>query len=74
MIKTENKSQKSISYRLQFIDNARFMGSTLSNAMNNFAETIFKIKYKYGHGDKKFVESYTKITSVFLNTQTLKKI
>ena len=34
-------------YRLQFIDRARFMASSLSNLVNNFAEGINKIKCKY---------------------------
>ena len=34
----------SISYRLQFIDNLRFMTSLLSNLVNNLAEEISKIK------------------------------
>ena len=44
---------KTISYRLQFIDSARFMASSLSNLVNNLAEEIHKIKCKYGHNDKK---------------------
>ena len=48
----EKKLQK-ISYILQFIDSARFMKSSLSNLVNNLPEVIHKIKYKYGHNDKK---------------------
>ena len=40
---------KTVSYRLQFIDKARFMTSSLSDLFNNFAEGIKKIKYKYRH-------------------------
>ena len=36
---------------LQFIDSTRFMASSLLNLVNNLAEGIHKIKYKYGHGD-----------------------
>ena len=43
---------KTISYRLQFIDKARFMASSLSYIFNNFAEEIKQIKCKYRH-DKK---------------------
>ena len=35
---------KMISYRLQFIDSARFMASSLSNLVNNLPEGIHKIK------------------------------
>ena len=44
---------KNISYVLQFIDNTRFMGSSLSNLVNNLSKEIKSIKYKYGHDDKK---------------------
>ena len=44
---------KNISYRLQVIDSARFMTSSLSNLLDNLSEGIHKIKCKYGHGDKK---------------------
>ena len=43
--------------RLQFIDSARFMASSLSNLVNNLSEGIHKIKWKYEHDDKK-CESY----------------
>ena len=42
---------KTISYRLQFVDSARFMASSLSNLVNNLAEGIHKTKCKYN--DKK---------------------
>ena len=44
---------KTISYRLQFIDSAKFMSSSLSNLANNLAEGIPEIKCKYRHDDKK---------------------
>ena len=44
LIKKEQKLQKNISYRLQFIDNARFMAITLSNLVNSLTEGIHKIK------------------------------
>ena len=40
----EKKSQETISYRLQFINNIRFMESLLSNLINNLAEGIHKNK------------------------------
>ena len=48
----EKKLKKTISYRLQFIDNAKFMASSLSNLVNNLAEGIYKIKCKFGHYNK----------------------
>ena len=58
-------------YRLQFIDRARFMASSLSNIVNNFAEGINKIKCKYDKiiENVKREEWNTKIASAFLNTQ-----
>ena len=38
---------------MQFIDSARFMASSLSNLVNNCSKGIHKIKYKYGHNNKK---------------------
>ena len=46
----EKKLQK-ISYRLQFMNSAIFMGS--SNLVNNLAEGIHKVTCKYKHNDKK---------------------
>ena len=37
---------KTISYKVQFTDSTRFMTSSLSNLVDNFAEGIHKIKYK----------------------------
>ena len=44
---------KTLSYRLQFLNSARFMASLLSNLVSNLAEGIHKIKCKYGNNDKK---------------------
>ena len=52
MIKITKKLQK-ISYRLQLINSARFLGGSFSNLFNNLAERIDKIKCKYEHDDKK---------------------
>ena len=38
---------------LQFIDNARFMASSLSNLVSNLSEGIHIIKCKFGHNDEK---------------------
>ena len=43
-IKREKKLQK-ISYILQFIDNTRFMASSLLNLVNNLSEGIHRIKW-----------------------------
>ena len=45
--------KSSISYKLQFIDNARFLASSLSSLVDNPAEGIHKINCKYGHDDRK---------------------
>ena len=45
--------KSSISYKLQFIDNARFLASSLSSLVDNPAEGIHKISCKYGHDDRK---------------------
>ena len=44
---------KTISYKLQLIDSARFMASSLSNLVDNLFKGIHKIKYKYGHNNKR---------------------
>ena len=38
---------------LQFIDSTRFMTSSLSNLVNNFAEGVHRIKCKFIHNDNK---------------------
>ena len=52
---------KTISYRLQFVDRARFMASSLTNSVDNLSEKIHKIKC-------------TNVKKTFLNTQTLNMI
>ena len=44
---------KNICYILQFIDSAKFMASSLSNLVNNLSEGIHRIKYKFGHNERK---------------------
>ena len=44
--KDSNKSVVNISYKIKFIDSARFMASSLSNLVDNLAERIHKIKCK----------------------------
>ena len=55
-----------MSYRLQFIDSARFMSSSLSNLFNNITDMMIK--------NVKFVELNMNIKTVFLNTQNLQMI
>ena len=43
----KNREKSITDYRLQFIYSTRFMASSLSNLVNNFAEGIHKIKCKY---------------------------
>ena len=67
---------QNLSYILQFIDNPRFMTSSLSNLANSLSEGIDKIKctYRYDSKNVKNAELNTKIAGAFLNTQTLKLI
>ena len=51
--KNGKENTKIISYRLQFIDSARFMAISLSNLVNNHAKGIHKVKCKYGHYNEK---------------------
>ena len=44
--KTGNESVVTISYKIKFIDSARFMASSLSNLIDVLAEGICKLKYK----------------------------
>ena len=44
--KDENEIVVTIFYKIKFIDSARFMTSSLSNLVDNFAEGIRKIKCK----------------------------
>ena len=76
MDKIGEKFTKNISYILQFIDNARFMASSLANLVNNLSEGIHKIKCKYGDNDQnvKLSKLNISIATVFLNLQTLKRI
>ena len=52
--KNGQEIMKYISYRLQYIDPARFMASSLWNIANNLLDKIDKIKCKNGHDDKKY--------------------
>ena len=47
------KNLKTRSYRLHFVDSARFISTSLSNLVNNLAEGIHKTKCKYAHHNKK---------------------
>ena len=45
--KQGNESVATISYKLKFIDSARFMATSLSNLVDNLKEGIHKVKCKY---------------------------
>ena len=47
--KNREEITKTISYGLKLIDSARFIARSLSNFVNNLAEGIHNIKYKYRH-------------------------
>ena len=76
MIKKGKKITITISYRLQFIDSARFMASSLSNPINNLAEGIHKINVNMDLVIKnlKLAELNTKTATAVMNAQTLKMI
>ena len=67
---------KNISYKLQVIDSAKFMASSLSNLVNNLSEEVDRIKWKFEHEDKKceICGINLSLATVFLNTQTLRMI
>ena len=52
--KSGKEITRKITYRLQFIDSARFISSSLSNLVNNLIEEIHKKKCKYRHDNKKY--------------------
>ena len=51
--KNGEKLTKNISHELQIIDSTGFMGSLLSNLVNNLSEGIHIIKCKYKKCDKR---------------------
>ena len=50
--KNREKITKTVSYKLQFIDGARFMEKSLLNIFDNLAEGIRNIKCKYEQDNK----------------------
>ena len=70
------KRQKTVSYRLQFIDITRFMASSLSNLVNNFAKGIHKLNVNTNLIIKiqRLAELSKTFATAFLNIQTLKII
>ena len=64
--KKEKETAKAISHRLQFIDSARLMTSSLSILPNNFAEGIHKMKCKHGYDNLKNVK-WVELNKKFLN-------
>ena len=53
IFKNRKETAKAKSYRLLYIDSVIFMASLLSNLVDILAEIIHKIKYKFGHDNKK---------------------
>ena len=51
--KNKEEITKTISYRLQFIDGARYMATSLSSLLNDLGEGIHEIKIKYRCNHKK---------------------
>ena len=45
--KEGNESVVTLSYKIKFIDGAKFMATSLSNLVDNLTEGNDKIKYKY---------------------------
>ena len=62
--KNEVEITKTMNYKLQFIDSASFMASTLSSFVNNLSVGIHKIKRKHGHDDKKCLTCGIKYTNL----------
>ena len=65
--KDREEITRNISYKLQFINSARVMASSLLNLVDNLSEGIHKIKCKFGHDDKnlKLAELNINISTVF---------
>ena len=74
--KNREEITKIIPHKLQFIDSARFMASSLPNLINNLPEGIHKVKWKIRRDEKnaKLAEPNINIATVFFNTKALKII
>ena len=74
--KNVEKITKTRSYRLQFIDTAKFIASLLQNFENYLTERTQKTKCKYGHDNKnvKKLGLNMNIMGAVLNIQELKMI
>ena len=65
--KDGNESVATISYKIKFINSARFMANSLSIFLDNLAEGINKIKCKYCHC---FLE-YESVKDSFIKSKCL---
>ena len=79
VIRINNKRKQitqTISYRLQFIDSARFKAMSVSYLVNNPPEVTIELNVNTELMMKnvKITEFHTAVTNAFLNTQTLKII
>ena len=54
---------KYVSYILQFINSSKIYGKILWNLADNLSEGIHRIKYKFGHKDKKFRIKHVELKS-----------
>ena len=53
--KKRNKNDKKMAYKIKFINNAKFMGSSSSKLANNFSKGLHKEKYKNCKSDLAYV-------------------
>ena len=68
--KDGNKTLETISYKIKFIDSARFMATSLSNLADNLTEEIHKIKCK----DCDYFLEYGKVKDKNINVYLVIKI
>ena len=54
---------------MQFTDSARFMTDALSNLVDNCAEKIYKINYKYGHETCRIKYNYCACCLEYINVK-----
>ena len=64
---------KSMPYRLQFIDGARFIASSWSNLVNILSEGIHRTKCEYVHNDKKRESCRIEYIKLWVLSLTIKK-
>ena len=55
VVKNGEKLVKVLSYRLQYINDPRFVERSLSNIVNNLPERIHQVKYQYGYDNNMII-------------------